>query len=335
MQLRNGKQTPTIYDIAELAGVNPSTVSRALSKPGRISATTEKRVQDAARSLNYRANPMARALPTGRTNTLGLILADITNPVFFTLVRGAEQAAARAGYTLVLAESQESGEREAEATDRVAPAVDGLMLVATRQTDEQLRELAERKPLVVINRDIDGIETVVPQLETGIDQALVHLASLGHRSVAYVSGPSSSWMSAARSAVLMRKAGELGMSIVEIGPTAPTVDGGNDVFARVAASGITAVLAYNDLIAIGLLRAAAGHEIAVPDKLSVVGFDDIFGADFTSPALTTIRSPLALIGELAVGRMLELVAGDGPATSASAPEIATELIVRGSTGPVG
>ena len=107
---RANRPAPTIYDIAELAGVNPSTVSRALNKPGRISAKTEKLIQDAARTLNYRANPMARALPTGRTHTLGLIVADITNPMFFEVVRGAERAAAVGGYTLILAESQESDE---------------------------------------------------------------------------------------------------------------------------------------------------------------------------------------------------------------------------------
>ncbi|HWU59332.1 MAG TPA: LacI family DNA-binding transcriptional regulator [Microbacteriaceae bacterium] len=326
------KQSPTIYDIAELAGVNPSTVSRALSRPGRISPKTEKLIQDAARTLNYRVNPMARALPTGRTNTLGLILADITNPVFFSLVRGAEHSAAQAGYTLVLAESQESGEREAEVSDRVVPSVDGMILVATRQSDEQLRELSERKPLVVINRDVVGVETVVPELEPGIDQALAHLAMHEHRALAYVAGPSDSWMSSARWSILHERALALGMTIAHFGPNAPTLDGGSDVYARVAASGASAVLAYNDLLAIGLLRAAAAHDVSVPAELSVVGFDDIFGADFTTPPLTTIRSPLATMGEFAVGRVLDLLAPGEGGTAMPAPEIVTELVVRGSTG---
>ena len=112
---RRGRSAATIYDIAKLAGVNPSTVSRALSKPGRINVKTEERIQAAAKELNYRLNPMARALPTGRTSTLGLLLADITNPMFFHVVRGAEEAASLRGYTLILAESQESADREAAA----------------------------------------------------------------------------------------------------------------------------------------------------------------------------------------------------------------------------
>jgi LacI family transcriptional regulator len=331
-------RAPTIYDIAELAGVNPSTVSRALSKPGRISAKTEKLIQDAAKTLNYRVNPMARALPTGRTNTLGLIIADITNPMYFVVVRGAERAAALSGYTLIIAESQESGEREAEAAERVAPSVDGLILVSTRLADAQISELSELKSLVVVNRLVEGVDAIVPDLEPGIDQALTHLAEVGHRSLAYLRGPANSWMSGARWDAMLAKALKLGMTIVEIGPGLPTLDGGRDAMARVLASGVTAVVAYNDLMAIGLLRALQQDGLSVPGDLSIVGFDDIFGSDFTSPPLTTIRTPLGLIGELAVRHVLQLI-GEGdpglPLAAESPQTLATELVVRGSTGPVG
>ncbi|MEO8907653.1 MAG: LacI family DNA-binding transcriptional regulator [Microbacteriaceae bacterium] len=332
---RSTRPAPTIYDIAQLAGVNPSTVSRALSRPGRISAKTEKRIQDAAKELNYRVNPMARALPTGRTSTLGLIIADITNPMFFEVVRGAQRAAALGGYTLILAESQESGEREAETAQRVAPSVDGMILVATRLTDEQITELSELRALVVINRRVSGVDAIVPELEPGIEQALTHLADLGHRSIAYVSGPANSWMSGARWNELLDRAVERGMSIVEIGPGTPTLEGGTAAIGRVLASGVTAVIAYNDLMAIGLLRAAQEHGIDVPGGLSIIGFDDIFGSDFTSPPLTTIRTPLGLVGELAVRRALELIGSELPPVGSDyAPELATELVVRGSTGPL-
>lgn len=314
--------------------MNPSTVSRALSKPGRISAKTEKLIQDAAKTLNYRVNPMARALPTGRTNTLGLIIADITNPMFFEVVRGAERAAALGGYTLILAESQESGEREAEAAERVAPSVDGMILVTTRLADEQIRELAELRPLVVINRRVDGVDAIVPELEPGIEQALTHLAEHGHRSIAFLSGPGNSWMSVARWGELLERAVERGMTIVEIGPGVPTLDGGRDAISRVIASGVTAVIAYNDLMAIGLLRAAGELGISVPGRLSIIGFDDIFGSDFTSPPLTTIRTPLGLIGELAVRQALRSIGDDIPLRAGHEPALVTELIVRGSTGPV-
>ncbi|GAB3807185.1 LacI family DNA-binding transcriptional regulator [Humibacter antri] len=327
------RPAPTIYDIAQLAGVNPSTVSRALSKPGRLNEKTEKRIQDAARELGYRVNPMARALPTGRTQTLGLILADITNPVFFDVVRGAERAAASAGYTLLLAESQESGEREAAATERVAPSVDGIVLGATRLGDEQIRALAETKPVVVINRMVTGVEDIVPDLATGIDEALEHLAGLGHKALSYLSGPSRSWMSRARWQLLIEKAVARGMTIVEIGPSSPTIEGGQSAFPRVAASGVTAVLAYNDLMAIGLLRAASRNGVDVPGALSIIGFDDIFGSDFTTPALTTVRSPLDLVGEYAVQRVLDVVERRERPEGEGAAALSTSLVVRDSTGP--
>lgn len=333
------RPAPTIYDIAELAGVNPSTVSRALSKPGRISAKTEKLIQDAAKTLNYRVNPMARALPTGRTNTLGLIIADITNPMFFEVVRGAERAAALSGYTLILAESQESGEREAETAQRVAPSVDGLILVTTRLADEQIRELADLKPLVVINRRVDDVHAIVPELEPGIIQALDHLLDLGHRSIAFLSGPANSWMSVARWNELLDRAVERGMSIVEIRGGVPTLDGGRNALARVVASGVSAVIAYNDLMAIGLMRAAQEGGLSVPGRLSIIGFDDIFGSDFTSPQLTTIRTPLALVGEYATRCALELLADDDgedddAGDDAKYPQLVTELVLRGSTGAI-
>ncbi|RFA08140.1 hypothetical protein B7R54_02090 [Subtercola boreus] len=333
---RRGHPAPTIYDIAKAAGVNPSTVSRALNKPGRINAKTEQRIQAAAKQLNYRLNPMARALPTGRMQTLGLLIADITNPMFFNVVRGAQREAFKRGYTLILAESQESEFREAEAAERVAPFVDGLILVTTRLDDDQIRELAEWKPLVVINRQVDGVDGVVPDIVPGVEQALTHLSELGHRSLAFLSGPANSWMSRARWETLLARAPKHGMTIVEIAVGAPTLEGGTNALTRVLASGVTAVLAYNDLMAIGLMRAAQQRGIIIPDDLSIIGFDDIFGSDFTSPQLSTIRTPLDQIGERAVRRSLELI--DSPtgvaAGDSAGRALVTELVSRGSVGPL-
>ncbi|WP_233199899.1 LacI family DNA-binding transcriptional regulator [Cryobacterium sp. N22] len=332
---RRGRPAATIYDIAKLAGVNPSTVSRALSKPGRINVKTEERIHAAAKELNYRLNPMARALPTGRTSSLGLLLADITNPMFFNVVRGAESAASMRGYTLLLAESQESSEREAAAAERLSPSVDGLVLVTSRLSDEQIVDLAAQRPLVVINRKVHGVPGIVPDIEPGIEQALAHLGGLGHTSIAFVSGPENSWMNRARWAALLDRAPALGMTIVEIGPGKPTLEGGATTLARVVAAGVTAVLAYNDLMAIGLMRAAQESGLDVPGELSIIGFDDIFGSDFTSPQLSTVRTPLGAIGDQAVRLIMRLIdeeAGGPPPLESDQP-LVTEFVVRGSTGP--
>jgi len=327
----NRKPAVTIYDIAQVAGVSPSTVSRALNKPGRINAKTEQRVREAAQSLGYRLNPMARALPTGRTGTLGLLVSDLTNPLYFDLVGSAERAASAAGHTLVLAESRESAEAERATAERLQPAVDGLLLVATRLDDAEIAGLAAAKPLVLVNRRVPGVPSVAPDVSPGIAQTLDHLQAAGHRAVGYLSGPAGSWPNRERWEVLFEQALARGLSIVEIPAGVPTMDGGADGLRRVLASGITAVVTFNDLMALGLLRACRADGIDVPGRLSVVGFDDIFGAELTTPALTTVRSPLAAIGEAATARLLAEIRGEngGP----SEVVLPTELVVRESAGP--
>ena len=163
---------------------------------------------------------MARALPTGRTQTLGLIVTDFTNPVYFDLVRGAERAAGEAGYTMVLAESQESGEAESNAVERVRPLVDGLVLAAPRLDDEALTAIAGDTSLVLVNRAVPNIASVVVDVRTGLTAALDHLQAYGHRSIGYLSGPARSWINARRWEVLMEEAPRRGMHIVEIPTTA-------------------------------------------------------------------------------------------------------------------
>lgn len=332
-QQGNGSKTgsfsgATIYDIAELAGVNPSTVSRALNKPGRINAQTEAKIRDAAKKLNYRANPMARSLPTGRTKMLAVIVADITNPMFFDAVRGAEKVAVGAGYTTVIAESQESGIQEASAIERIIPSVDGVILATTRLTDAEIIDLAQVRPIVLMNRKCDGIQNVVPDVRPGIEEALQHLKQLGHRQLAYVAGPERAWMSQHRWETILDVAIAKGLSVVEIGPNDPTFAGGVQAFKLVKASGATAVITYNDLLGIGLMRRAQEGGLIVPDQLSIIGFDDIFGSELTTPALTTIKSPLREAGELATQRLLATLDGESDSDS---HQLSTSFLLRSST----
>ncbi|WP_461172746.1 LacI family transcriptional regulator [Arthrobacter sp. Z1-9] len=319
----------TIYDIARHAGVNPSTVSRALNKPGRVNAETVKRIREVAAALDFRINPMARALPTGMTRTIGLVMSDITNPVYFNVVRGAGQVTAAEDYTLVLAESQESAELEAQTVQRLLPSVDGIALIGTRLTESDIRDFALRKPVILVNRAVEGVPSVIPDLVPGIAQALAHLEALGHRSIAFLSGPASSWISAARWELILTGALERGMTVVEIGPGRPTLEGGETALKRILAAGVTAAITYNDLMAIGLLTACQDSGIPVPAALSIIGFDDIFGSAFTSPPLTTVQTPLHLAGEVAVRHLIRTARHEtGPAPG----KLTTELIARQTTG---
>ncbi len=324
----------TIYDVAALAGVSPSTVSRALSKPGRISVKTEAKIRDAAEQLNFRLNPMARALPTGRSHTIALVLADITNPVIFGIVRGAEAAAKKAGYTLIIAESQETGETESEVVERILPSVDGIVLGTTRFPDGGILDLASRKPVVLINRAVDGVVSILPDIDSGVTDLLVHLRESGHTSIAYVAGPSASWMSEQRFERMLKLSEDLGLGVVEIGPNIPTIDGGKAALRRIIASRCTAVIAFNDLMAMGIMQAAAAVGLDVPGELSVAGFDDIFGSELITPSLTTVRAQLVTAGERAVESLLAGLSSDeATAPLPPNPLLATSLVVRESTGP--
>lgn len=326
---RSGRAT--IYDIAQLAGVNPSTVSRALAQPGRVSAKTEARVRQAAEELHFRINPMARALPTGRTMTLAVVVADITNPVVFPTIRGAERAAAASNYTLVIAESQESGSAEASTIERLLPSVDGIVLATTRLSPEAIADVASRVPLVAINSRPPGVAAVVTDAAGAVAQLVGHLVELGHTSIGYVAGPKSSWSSAQRWEALLAEGERHGLAVVEIPADSPTIEGGNSALRRVTASRVTAVVGFNDLIAIGIMQEAARSGIRVPHDLSVAGFDDIFGSELIVPALTTVRADLDRAGERAVGALLAQIGDDGGERSID--PLPTELIVRGSTGP--
>jgi LacI family transcriptional regulator len=328
-----GNSGATIYDIAKLAGVNPSTVSRALTTPGRINERTEAKIRAAAAELNYRVNPFARALPTGRTKMLAVMVANITNPVFFDVVRGAQEAATLAGYTLVIADSEESAELEAIAANKIMPVVDGIALVTSRLTDEQISALHAEKPVVTMNRVIDGVSSTIPDSVPGVNQLIELLQSFGHRSIAYLSGPASAWTNKHRWELLLDAAVAAGMNIVEIGPNSPNLEAGKAALARVRASGVTAVVAYNDLMAIGLLREAVAQGVSIPGDLSIAGFDDIFGADFTSPGTTTVKTPLLELGRIVVNRLIAEIEDPEAQAVNAATGLDTVLVVRGSTGP--
>lgn len=328
---RNGKSAPTIYDIAARAGVNPSTVSRALSKPGRVSAKTQKKIEDAAEALNYRVNVFARALPTGRTHSIGLIVSDITNPAFLDVLRGAEAAASARSYTLMLAESTESAELELTAAQRMLATVDGIIFASPRLSDAEIVELAQQKPVVVVNRLVDGVESLVADIEAGVTEAVRHLSAQSHKSLAYVAGPDKSWMSKRRWESIRARCEWSGMDVTVVASGVPTVDGGRRAAAAVRSSGATAVFCYNDLMAIGLMRELQLAGIKVPEDMSILGFDNIFGSDFTTPPLSTIRSPLREAGDAAVRNILDKLYSPEP--GATPGPLLTELVLRGSTGP--
>ena len=326
----NGRSTPTIYDVARVAGVAPSTVSRAFSRPDRVNAETAERIRVVAAELGYRTNPLARAPPTGRTSMIALASSDITNPYYFEIIRGAQAAAAERGYTTLLADSQESMRREREALDRAIPTVDGIVLASTRMSDSAIRMMAKQRPVIVVNRDITDVPSVVTDHPMSVRQAVDHLEELGHRRITYLAGPEAAWANGMRWRSLRTYSAERDLQVHRLGPYPPTVAGGVRAAMDFATHRTTAVIAYNDLVAIGFMKRLTAFGARLPRDVSVVGFDNIFACELVTPGLTTVAPPLRTLGSVAVHNLLALIGG-AHATLDQTPLLPTRLYVRDST----
>lgn len=267
---------------------------------------------------------------------MGVLVPDITNPFYFDLIRGGTQLQLKAaGYTQLLVDTEESDEVEASTLEQLRKSADGVIVAASRLNDEALAAAAARMPMVTVNRDVDGVPAVIIDTPSAMPQALDHLISLGHTSVAYVSGPAVSQSSARRWTALSEAAEERGVEVRRIGPFAPPKTQSGAAAADAAVhSGVTACIVFNDLIAIGMLQRLRERGLRVPEDMSIVGCDDIFGgADFCNPPLTTMSSPIEQAGRVAVSMLLAQLnplAGGGNRNRSVMP---THLTVRGSTGP--
>lgn len=324
------RSTPTIYDVARAAGVAPSTVSRAFSRPDRVNAETAERIRMIADELGYRTNPLARALPTGQTSMIALASSDITNPYYFEIIRGAQSAAAEHGYITLLADSQESMRLEREALDRAIPTVDGIVLASTRMSDSAIRMMAKQRPVMVVNRDISDVPSVVTDHPMSVRQAVDHLEELGHRRITYLAGPEAAWANGMRWRTLRTYAAAHELHVRRLGPYPPTVAGGVRAALDFGAHPTTAVIAYNDLMAIGFTKRLTAMGVRLPQDVSVVGFDNILTSALVTPGLTTVAPPLRTLGAMAVQNLLAIIGGAHLTTGAPLA-LPTRLFVREST----
>ena len=322
----------TIYDVARVAGVSPSTVSRAFSRPGRVSAQTAERIRQVAEELGYRSREVTRAAAKTTTKVLGLAVADITNPFNFRVIRGCQAAAAEAGFVVTLNDAQESEALEREMLLRSLPLLDGLIIASSRLSDTELRTLAKSLPVVILNRRVSGLHCIVPDMAHGVRKAAEHLLALGHRNITYLAGPEASWADGMRWRAVRESARELGFTEHRVGPFAPTLQGGRGAAEVIAARRLKAVVCFNDLMAIGLMQGLAERGIKVPEQVSVVGFDNIFASALVTPGLTTVAAPLTMLGDSAVRYITATLTGHkSPETGPVL--VPVRLIVRQSTGP--
>ncbi|PWH05988.1 LacI family transcriptional regulator [Brachybacterium endophyticum] len=336
------KESVTIYDVAREVGCAPSTVSRAFSRPGRVSAATHAKVMEAARRLGYRVEAPDQQERTGRQGRLGVATPDLSNPYFAEVLTGMQEAAHAAEYLPILLDSGEDEDRERAALERSLEVVDGIVLTGTRLSDATLLQLAKRVPMMVLNRRVAGLDSVTPDYEHGMSQAMAHLESHQVRTVTYVAGPANSWSDGERWRSARTRAAEHGIRVNRIGPFPPTSRGGEDAYAELVESTRAAgeplpegVICYNDLQALGLLVAALRDGVRVPQELSVIGHDDIPLSRLVGAGLTTVAAPKREQGRAAVDRIVRRIRQPSSIKGPVEGALPVRLVVRGSTGPSG
>jgi LacI family transcriptional regulator, galactose operon repressor len=330
--------TATIADVAQRAGVSTATVSRVLSGVGRARPETRSRVLDAARTLEYRPSLVARALKQRATRTLGLIVTDIENPYFPQLVRAVEDAANAEGYAILLCNADEDPEREASYLDvLVERRVDGLIVAASTIGTRQRQWLAH-PPVPVVLVNTRSPQTDLPSIASdnraGGRLAAHHLLDLGHRRFGYLMPPPRNLDAPNRLAGVREALRRTPGATLAIGRGGATVAGGETAMLELlSGEPPTAVIAYNDLMAIGALRAVRRAQLRVPVDVSLVGFDDVAFAAYAEPALTTVRQQTAEMGRWAVATLTERLADRRGSGAAAHVVLPVRLEVRASTGP--
>ncbi|QAY71778.1 LacI family transcriptional regulator [Xylanimonas protaetiae] len=317
----------TVRDVAAAAGVSISTVSRALSAPGMVAAGTRDRVAAIAEQLGYQPNRAAASLRAGRKGALGLLVPDLANPYFAAVAKGVAERAREHGLGVFVVDSDEDPAAEVDLLRHLVHQTDGVILASPRAIDADVDVIGPR-PVVVVNQD--GPLAVVTDTDGGMRLALEHLRGLGHRRIAYVGGPASSWSDARRRGAL-REAAATGADVVALGHYPPTVAGGAAAAVAVAESGATAAITFNDVVAVGLVRAVRERGLRVPEDLSVVGWDDTYLAALASPPLTSVGSDLREVGRSATDLLVARLGGAPGAREVTV--LPGTLSVRDSTGP--
>lgn len=341
----NGRQADvTIRDVARVAEVHISTVSRALdpSKSSLVSPETRQRVLEIAEDLGYRPHLVAAGLRRGKTRTVGVIVSDLGNPLIAPFVRGVTQALDQAGYMPLVADTQdEHGRFERVLTHFAARRVDALISSAARFDDEEATVgfATQGIPVVLATRVLpgSGLPSVRVDDEAGGRLAAEHLLELGHRDLAQLRGPLDVEPFRARTAGFDAALDAAGIepAAVARGAVEPTVCYGEQVMAELLEQADrcpTALFVQNDLLALGAIKALRQAGLRCPDDMSIVGYNDLFFAEYVDPPLTTVRLASYELGHLAGGLALELI--DDPELEAHTVVVPPTLIVRGSTRTV-
>ena len=330
----------SIKDIARLAGVSHSTVSRALRHSPLIPPTTRERIERIAEEHGYSVSAIARSLVTRKTHAIGVVVTSLSDPFNGDVVSGIEEVANHAGYSVVLSTSQADGDRELSVVRALSERrVDGVVIASSRVGALYAKILGDLQiPIVLLNNQHPGnfAHSVTIDNVDGAQKATEHLADLGHKRIAFIGDSHGMQSDKDRrrgfTAVLRKRNILLCPAYVVQGDGKPALAGGAVSRLLELRDPPTAIFCYNDMTALGVLDAASKMRIKVPQDLSVCGFDDLFFAPFLNPPLTSIRQPKKEIGERAARLLLLILAQE---TANKTIKIKGSLVIRGSTAPPG
>ncbi len=327
----------TMRDVAREAAVSVATVSRVLNGKGPVHRDTERRIQRIAKRLHYVPHPVARSLITRRTLTLGVLLPDLYGEFFSEVIRGIDLSARRSGYHVVVSSSHSDREETEDMIRAMRGRVDGMIILYPGARPPTLRSnLPDRFPAVLLNnpgsRSFDSLSI---DNFGGASAMVRHLVGLGHERIAFIRGPAENRDAAERLRGYREAVRACGVDVsesLEI-PGDFRESAGYDASKRILEirPRPSAVFAANDSMAIGLLYAFREDGVRVPEEFAVAGFDDIPIARFITPPLTSVRVPIAALGERATQRVLEAIGEEGRHTPRH-ETLPTELVIRASCG---
>ena len=290
---------PTIKEVSELAGVSQATVSRVMNGSDRVTDATRKRVESAMQRLGYRPNSAAQSLASNRTNAIGMVVSELQGPFYGPMMAGVEDVLRRARKHLIIASGHGEEERERDAIEfLINRQVDGLILLVERIEDAELLSLNERVPVFLINHQVNQLHQRTTWLnnELGGYRATRYLIERGHQRIACVTGQMWKQDAQERYQGYRRAMHEAGLTVADdwVIHSFFEFEGGYQAFEPLQQRQLdcTAIFASNDEMAFGVLEAADNHNVAVPDQLSVIGFDNIYTANYVKPKLTTMNFPM-------------------------------------------
>src|SRR5213078_3775042 len=334
----HGPSRVTIREVAQAAGVSIATVSRVLNGRGDVSPETRELVSRVIREHGYTANRSARHLSAGRTGLVGVLVPLVYPAYFSSILSGAAEALDEQDLRLLLSPTDHEHDREVSLIDRLMHGLtDGALIVLPEESSEELEQLLDEGYRFVVVDPLEPLAAKIPSVSaahtSGADQAMQHLLALGHRRIAAITGPSGCVATGDRRRgyhAALAAAGILPEAALEVESNFE-IPGGYKAAASLfeLPDPPTAIFAFNDNLAIGAIQAARSRDLRVPDDVSIVGFDDVEHATIVTPALTTVRQPLAEMGRTAVSLLNRLLAEQHFETLHL--ELATRLVVREST----